>query len=390
MSVLKTYDVVIIGGGAAGCTTAYMLRREGITVALLDKGPIAREASWASAGMIGPCACTDRDPWFLAATTLSHQMYHALDHELFELTGRRIGLGGEGEIVYVDREEDLNELDEKVRIQKEADVDILVMDGTTARQREPALPETTLKAACKPKGRFLDARTYTQIIGQAARQLGATVYEGEPVTGLVRQTDRVTGVRLGNDEIHAGTVINTAGAWAGKIDPALSHPVKPLHGQIMSVQGPMCGLRHNVSQAVEWGYCTPRADGRVVVGATHENFGYRKKQTPDGMTHICGIARRVLPVLAEQPILEIWSGLRPQTPDGLPTIGTDPRAGNGYLWGAGHASSGMMQMPATAAVLCDLVTEKDPRLTIDQLSVERYLDDRPVKTRDLWHRFVQV
>lgn len=388
MSVLGTYDVVIIGSGACGCSTAYMLCREGLSVAMVDKGPIAREASWASAGMIGPCACTDRDPWFLEASTRSAQLYDQLNDELFELTGQHIGLGGAGEIVYVDREEDFPEFDKKIRIQAQAGVETVMMDGAEARERESALPNTVLKAACKPRGRFLDARTYTQVIGQAAQQLGAVVQEGSPVTGLVRSKNRVIGVLLGNDEIHTETVINAAGAWAGRIDPVLTHPVQPLHGQIMSVQGPPCGLRHNVSQATEWGYCTPRADGRIVVGATHDDFEFHKKLTPDGLRYISALAARVLPILANQPVLDIWSGLRPNTPDGLPSVGTDSRAGDGYLWATGHGSSGMMQIPATAAVLCDLVAGRPPCIAIDQLSIERYSRDEPLKTRDAWHRFM--
>jgi glycine oxidase len=390
MSVLSAHDVVIIGGGACGCTIAYLLVKQGVSVALVDKGEIGREASWASAGMVGPCACEDRDPWFLAATRLSWRMYHELNDELFDVTQRRIGLGGEGELVYVDSEDGLADLDKKVRVQRDAGLEVIVMDGDEAREREPALPDKTIKAACNPAGRFLDARAYTAIIGAAANKLGAVMYEGKPVTGLVRGRDRVMGVRIGADELHAQTVINSAGAWAGGIDPALAHPVKPMHGQIMSVQGPPCGLRHNVSQATQWGYCTPRADGRVVVGATHELWGFVKRITPAGIEYIGEVARRVLPCLANQTIIDIWSGLRPQTPDALPTVGPDPRAGDGYLWAAGHASSGMTQMPATAAVLCDLVTHQTPRIDISQLTIERYLNNEPVREHQAFHRFVQI
>ena len=50
----RSYDAIVIGAGAIGCTTAYYLREEGLSVCLLDKGPAGREASWASAGMIQP------------------------------------------------------------------------------------------------------------------------------------------------------------------------------------------------------------------------------------------------------------------------------------------------------------------------------------------------
>ena len=62
MAVLGNYDVVIIGGGACGSTTAWLLHQEGASVALVEKGVVGREASWASAGMIGPQSCSVRDP----------------------------------------------------------------------------------------------------------------------------------------------------------------------------------------------------------------------------------------------------------------------------------------------------------------------------------------
>ena len=122
----------------------------------------------------------------------------------------------------------------------------------------------------------------------------------------------------------------------------------------------------------------PRPAPRVVVGATHEAWGFAKRVTPDGLASLSSIVTSVLPVLASQPIVDIWSGLRPGTIDSLPTIGPDPRAAGGFLWATGHYSSGMMQMPATALVVSDLALGRRPRLAIDQLTVERYLDGRTV------------
>ena len=70
MTSHKHHDVIIVGGGICGAMTAYFLRLEGVSVALLDKGRVGQEASWAAAGMVGPESCPQRDPWFLGATTL--------------------------------------------------------------------------------------------------------------------------------------------------------------------------------------------------------------------------------------------------------------------------------------------------------------------------------
>ena len=372
----ERFDAIVIGAGACGCTTAYELAREGARVALLDSGEVGREASWASAGIIGPGASPERDPWFALATRLSAKRYVQLDGELRELTGRSIGYGGAGSLLVARTEEELPALRENADLYRAAGVEPRLLDGAEARRREPALPEDVIEAALNPEGRHLDARAYTAAAAAAAQVLGAEVFPGRPVTGLEWNGDRVAGVRTDSGSLHAEVVVNAAGAWAGRIDERLTHPVFPVHGQIMAVAAPPAGLRHNVSRASGYGYATPRPDGRIVVGATHESWGFAKRVTPDGLASLSDIVTSVLPVLASQPILDIWSGLRPGTIDSLPTIGPDPRAAGGYLWATGHYSSGMMQMPATALVVTDLALGRTPRLAIDQLAVDRYLDGR--------------
>lgn len=375
MNASSTFDVIIIGAGACGGTTAYFLSLEGLSVALFDQGSAAREASWASAGMIGPQSSPPRDPWFLKATTLSRELYDRLDVELFEQTGRQIGYGGEGALLFARSESEAGCLGIDVEIQTAAGVPTHLLDGPESRKREPALPDDVAASVWWPESRFLDARTYTATVVRAAVLLGATLHEGVRITGLASDGDRVIGVQSGGEVWHAGIVINAGGAWAGRVDPRLTHPVFPYHGQIMAVAGPSCGLRHNVSRVGRSGYATPRADGQVVVGATHDTWGYQKKITPAGMGDLASIVVDLLPCLEEMPVLDVWSGLRPGTEDGLATIGPDPRLDGGYLWGAGHSAAGMMQMPATAAVLTDLVLDRPPRIPIGQLRFERYLKD---------------
>ena len=372
----ERFDVVVVGAGACGCTTTYELAREGARVAMLDSGEVGREASWASAGIIGPGASPERDPWFALATRLSTERYGQLDGELRELTGRSIGYGGAGSLLVARTEEELPALRENADLYRAAGVEARLLGGAEARRREPALPEDVVEAALNPEGRHLDARAYTAAAAAAAQVLGAEVFPGRPVTGLEWNGDRVAGVRTDSGSLHAEVVVNAAGAWAGRIDERLTHPVFPVHGQIMAVAAPPAGLRHNVSRASGYGYATPRPDGRIVVGATHEAWGFAKRVTPDGLASLSDIVTSVLPILASQPIVDIWSGLRPGTIDSLPTVGPDRRAGGGYLWATGHYSSGMMQMPATALVVTDLALGRTPRLAIDQLAVDRYLDGR--------------
>ncbi len=368
----QTFDVIIIGGGAIGCTTAYFLTEKGLSVALFDKGKLGHEASWASAGMIGP-ASAPGIPWYQETTTLSKQLYDELDQRLFDITGRKIGYGGHGMLTIATNEQEAHALRREIAHLQSSHISAELLTGQEAQKQEPALPQETLAAIWLKDNRYLDARTYTEVIAHAALRQGAQFFSGHPIIGLLRDHNTVVGVQTHTESFFAQTVINAAGAWAGQIDSQLTLPIEPLHGQIMALSPPPCGLRHNIMKAGTWGYATPRDDGRVLVGATEDEWGYQKKITPDGLSLLGAIIHNILPCLKTCEVLDVWSGLRPASPDGLPTIGPDPRLDGGYLWAAGHTASGMMQAPATAVVLTDLVLGVQPRINTHQVRVDRFL-----------------
>lgn len=370
----QTFDVIVIGAGAIGCTTAYFLREEGLSVCLLDKGPAGREASWASAGMIQPYGSSKSEAWPTRAALLSRKLYDELEPRLFEETGKRIGYGGDGGLVVGFEDGDVAQLEAIVKSQVDDDFPAQFLSRADARKREAGLPDQVAAAALLPAHRYLDARTFTAVIAEAAKKKGVAVRENTAATGLVWSGKTVAGVQAGAEKISGGLVINACGAWAGKIDARVSMRIAPVHGQILSIEGPKIGLRHNIQKLGAGGYVTPRSDGRVLAGATSEDFGYEKKVTPGGLRSLGGLVREVMPHLAEQRVLDSWSGLRPGSPDGLPVVGPDPRVDGGFLWAAGHGGYGMMQNPATAKVVTDLVLKRAPRIPIASVDPGRLVD----------------
>lgn len=140
----KSYDIVIVGGGAIGCTTAYFLCDEGLKVALVDRRKVGREASWASAGIVCPSSSPKGDAWFLRATTLSKRLYDELNPRLFEETGRRVDYGGEGRVIIAldDSEADQAKAHLAARVKQGVRGELLT--GEEAREKEPALPGAVL------------------------------------------------------------------------------------------------------------------------------------------------------------------------------------------------------------------------------------------------------
>jgi glycine oxidase len=178
------------------------------------------------------------------------------------------------------------------------------------------------------------------------------------VTGLRRDGDRVTGLRCGADVIPAGAVLLAAGAHSGRIDglPADLLPIRPVKGQLLHLRRPADHppepiARRNIrGRAV---YIVPRADGRVVVGATVEERGDDRTVTAGGVLELLQAAWELLPGIAEHELVETIAGLRPATPDNAPLLGWT--ALEGLAVATGHYRNGVLLTPVTSTSIAALL-----------------------------------
>lgn len=153
-------------------------------------------------------------------------------------------------------------------------------------------------------------------------------------------------------------------------------PVRPVKGQMYAVDSrvrspdrPSIHLRH-----VIYGpscYIIPRDDGRILVGATVEDVGFQKGPTPRGIATLMAAAARVVPGLADLPLVETWAGFRPATPDNMPILGREP-ALRGLLYATGHYRNGILLAPVTAHCIAELVVHGRSDVDISAFGVERF------------------
>jgi glycine/D-amino acid oxidase-like deaminating enzyme len=118
-------------------------------------------------------------------------------------------------------------------------------------------------------------------------------------------------------------------------------------------------------------YIIPREDGRLLVGATVEDVGFRKGATPRGIGALISAASAMLPLVADLPLIETWAGFRPGTPDGHPILGTDPSLRK-LLYATGHFRNGILLAPVTARIIADLLTGQRPPVALEPFSVDRF------------------
>eukprot|EP00970_Alexandrium_tamarense_P000918 scaffold105_cov192-Alexandrium_tamarense.AAC.11 len=229
------------------------------------------------------------------------------------------------------------------------------LDEIQVRELEPMLHPDVIGGWWFPNDASVDARRLTcslraSCVGAGVQMLFGEEYE---VNSLEMSGGECKGVHLANGKIYAPkSVIVANGSWMRHLLPT---PVTPHKGQSLSLRMPNNAppLLSRVLFAQDT-YIVPKADGRIIVGATVEPGQYDGDVTPSGMLHCMSEATRLIPGLADLPIEETWAGLRPTTPDKCPILGKTEQWDNVYLAG-GYWRNGVLLAPKTGQLVGDLV-----------------------------------
>jgi glycine oxidase len=339
-------DVVVVGAGLIGCSIARSLARGGMTTLVLDRDEPGSHASRAAAGMLTPLAEAPRADAFLHLLRESLRLFPALAAELHEETGVDVALRGEGTVFLALREQDCSELEERFRWQHAAGLPVQRLQASHARTLEPELSPRLRLALRFPDDHQVDNRLLAAAMPRAAAAAGAVLRRGE-VRGVWREGTRLRGVELaGGERVEARWVVIAAGCWSGRLDGLPRPlPVRPVHGQLLALDAGRDLVSHVVDTPRV--YLVPRAGGRVIVGTTVEETGYRLAVTEAAVARLRAAAAEAVPALAGAPLAESWSGLRPGTPDDLPILGPDPEV-EGLVYATGHYRNGILLAPITA------------------------------------------
>jgi glycine/D-amino acid oxidase-like deaminating enzyme len=118
-------------------------------------------------------------------------------------------------------------------------------------------------------------------------------------------------------------------------------------------------------------YLIPRDSGRVLIGATIEDVGFRTGPTPAGVAAMLEAGLELVPEIADVPMTEMWAGFRPGTPDRLPILGPAPGL-DGLFYACGHFRNGILLAPVTADIIGDLVSGNEPSVAFDAFRAERF------------------
>jgi glycine oxidase len=360
-------DVLIIGGGVIGLTTAYFLTREQVKVEIVDQGEMGREASWAGAGIIPPSDPTHaRDP-FDQLRAHSSVLYPKISAELREQTGIDNGYRRSGGLVFHDDKESYFEREWRSEGVRFEDV-----QGSALRRLELSLAADVTSACFLPELAQVRNPWHLKALECYCQGRGVRLRPNCPVVGFERQGSHITGVRTHDGMLRADRYLVTAGAWSGGLLESLGWRlgIKPVRGQIALLNTGVPIFRRVLLKGKR--YLVPREDGRVLIGSTEEGVGFDKSTTAEAIQGLMRFAISLVPGLADAHQERSWAGLRPGSPDGLPFIGPVPGMSNLFV-AAGHFRAGIQLSPATGLILKELFLGQPLTVSLDGFRLDRSL-----------------
>lgn len=368
MVMKKTADIVIVGAGVIGLSTALRLAQHGMQVLVVDRQHVGREASWAGAGMLPPGNLALAKTPEARLRSYSHQLWDDFAHELHELTGIDTGYCRCGAVELNDpkNSDHLAGWREHLRLEEVVFEDL---NTTQLREFAPHINPSFSEALFLPNFGQVRNPRYLKALEAACRLLGVQFLQHDHVSLLRAESGMVT-VESAESTITANTVCVAAGAWSHSLleKVGCEIPVRPVRGQIAQLRPTDVSFDHVIQ--IGRRYLVPRKDGLVLVGSTEDFCGYSKQVTSAGMRSLLTFAEGLVPSLATAEVVRQWAGLRPGSVDELPFLGAVSNCENLYV-AAGHFRSGLQMSIGTAEIMCQLITGQQPGISLDGLQVDR-------------------
>src|SRR6266566_1469363 len=378
-TINATTEILIIGGGIAGTSTAYFLTQAGHEVTLLERGELASEASGLNAGtqwQIGWGTSPD------LSSTLSmggREIFKTLQLDL----GYDIEFRQSGALKAIQTEEQLDFLQKEVQHLKSQGYSLEILTTRDAQSIEPELNSALSGCLHYPLGGSANPVKTTRAFASAAQQRGARILTNHEVSTIEYLDNGSYKIVTNKGIFQARTLVLAAGPWCRNIGSMLGLliPVFPVRGQMWST-GPISTRLFHALGAAEstlYWHRNPYSNKDTPLELTHRDnvrltrhlygrqtlngeiiFGGDRQLTNSKTPEEAGIeANRnhvieIFPFLRQFPIKRTWAGLMPFTQSLEPIIGKIPQYENLYIV-SGLSSSGFEQGPMSGKLLADCI-----------------------------------
>ena len=413
----KKSDILIIGGGIIGVSAAYYLAKEGMAVTLVEKGEICSGSSYGNAGFIPPSHSTPipgpgvlkqgikwmlnpESPFYIhprfdvefvrwlwrfgnycnksayeRAIPLFRDIQRdslALFQEIMEQEDIVCDFKQAGGITIFKSKNGFAHAQAEVKEMKNFDIELDFLDGDAVRKLEPMIRDDVLGGIHNMEDAHLNPALFVEELAKVAEKYGARIIRQAEVLGFEKAGGRIASVHTTCESFHPKEVILAAGAWSTPLAQQLNlqFPMQAAKGYSLTMKKPACipSLPLFLSEARV--AVTPIGSSLRFAG-TLELAGLDLSINQRRVNAIKDAGRGYLNSVSSEDDPEVWSGLRPVPPDGLPYIGRSLTTKN-LVVATGHGMLGVSMGPVTGKVVSEIVRAEKPCFDLDPFAVERF------------------
>ncbi|EWT07119.1 sarcosine oxidase subunit beta [Intrasporangium chromatireducens Q5-1] len=364
-------DVVVIGGGVIGLSTAYNLARSGAgSVLLLDQGSFGAGSTCKAAGGV---RASFSDEANIVMGNYGLDVFERFD-ELFD---QEIDLVQNGYLFLLDDPADVADFERSVALQQSLGVDARMIDPAEAKRLAPIIStDGVLAAAYAPRDGHCTPESVVLGYARAARRAGATLVPNCRVTGGVVVDGTIRAVETEAGTVETGTVVCCAGAWSRTVGEwfGVDLPVDPVRRQIV-VTEPIADLNRTMPMTIDFSttfYFHEEGPGMLVgMSDRNETPGFKLSRGDEWLPGLAEAIERRAPSLGEVGIASGWAGLYEVTPDHNGLIGEAPDVSR-FLYATGFSGHGFLLGPAMGEVMCSLWRGEAPFVDVSAFDARRF------------------
>lgn len=373
MELPRTADVVIVGGGVMGASTAYHLAKKGCKDVLL----LERERFFGTQAT-GKCAGGIRHQFGTEINVRLSKLSLPMLHRFEEQLGQAIDLNLCGYLFLLTEPQDVEVFRQNVEMQHRLGVETEWLEPSDIAELVPVIDlHGVLAGTINPNDGLADPSSVVQGYVSGAGRLGAALMTDVEVTDVLVANGRAKGVVTDQGVVSTPAVVNAAGPWAGAIGEmaGLEIPVAPLRRQIV-VTGPIPELPEWFPFVIDFAqslYFHPEGEG-LLTGMSNPNESYGFDQSVDKeweLVHV-GAAVERMPLLERAGLANRWAGLYEVSPDAHPILGRVPQL-EGFYCINGFSGHGFMHGPICGLLLAEEIVDGSAcTLDISPLYLDRF------------------
>jgi sarcosine oxidase, subunit beta len=365
---VTTADVVIVGGGIVGVSTAYFLAASGVrNVLVLEQATVGAGASGRAAGVM-----------LLQGESEQHLRWQLEGIEVHRRLQAEVGtdLTEHGSLLVWCAPEAAARARASVPLHANLGIALEILAPEEVRHRFPYLAtDDVVLATYSARDPWAPPLPTVQRIAAAARERGAVIREHCEVTGVeIDPEGRVERVVTPDDSVSTRAVVNAAGAWARGVGETVGVrlPISPRKRQVFVVdpQGVVPPGGPFIMEEEKDFYCTTRPEGLIMVQGQSEGETLETAVEWGYLDAPLGSLLHRIPALREAPLTGAWAGIRPMPRDGHPLLGQAPGIG-GYYVAGGFGGQGFTRGPLAGRLMAELITTGQASRDLSPYRVDR-------------------